>query len=107
MSLAKAKAIGRKRCRLGRLWPMPIRETDLGLIYADVTVRPLAGSLAVFLTATQGSLRSRAWAAGVSGMGGVAEATAAERQRPYARRNTPLSLARAFGDLAPTRSFII
>ena len=44
MSLAKAKAIGRKRCRLGRLWPMPIRETDLGLIYAEVTVRPLAGS---------------------------------------------------------------
>jgi clan AA aspartic protease len=44
MSLAKAKAIGRKRCRLGRLWPMPIRETDLGHIYAEVTVRPLAGS---------------------------------------------------------------
>src|SRR5207249_592118 len=44
MSLAKAKANGRKRCRLGRLWPMPIRETDLGLIYAEVTVRPLAGS---------------------------------------------------------------
>src|ERR1700722_2290289 len=44
MSLAKAKSIGRKRCRLGRLWPMPIRETDLGRIYAEVTVRPLAGS---------------------------------------------------------------
>src|SRR5438552_11352357 len=44
MSLAKAKAIGRKRCRLGRLWPMPIRETDLGHIYAEVTVSPLAGS---------------------------------------------------------------
>ena len=44
MSLAKAKAIGRKRCRLGRLWPMPIRETDLGHIYAEITVRPLAGS---------------------------------------------------------------
>jgi hypothetical protein len=29
MNLAKAKSIGRKRCRLGRLWPMPIRETDL------------------------------------------------------------------------------
>ncbi len=44
MSLAKAKAIGRKRRRLGRLWPMPVRETDLGHIYAEVTVRPLAGS---------------------------------------------------------------
>lgn len=44
MSLSKAKAIGRKRCRLGRLWPMPIRETDLGHIYADLVVRPLAGS---------------------------------------------------------------
>ena len=44
MSLTKAKAIGRKRCRLGRLWPMPIRETDLGHIYAEITVRPLAGS---------------------------------------------------------------
>src|ERR1700686_3790876 len=44
MNLAKAKSIGRKRCRLGRLWPMPIRETDLGHIYAEVTVRPLAGS---------------------------------------------------------------
>src|SRR5439155_10483066 len=44
MSLAKAKSIGRKRCRLGRLWPMPIRETDLGHIYAEITVRPLAGS---------------------------------------------------------------
>ncbi len=44
MSLAKAKAIGRKRRRLGRLWPMPIRETDLGHIYAEITVRPLAGS---------------------------------------------------------------
>jgi clan AA aspartic protease len=44
MSLAKAKAIGRKRRRLGYLWPMPVRGTDLGHIYADVTVRPLAGS---------------------------------------------------------------
>src|SRR5438874_2194059 len=44
MSLARAKAIGRRRRRLGRLWPMPIRETDLGHIYAEVTVRPLAGS---------------------------------------------------------------
>ena len=44
MSLAKAKAIGRKRRRLGQLWPMPIRETDLGHIYAEITVRQLAGS---------------------------------------------------------------
>jgi clan AA aspartic protease len=44
MSLARAKAIGRKRRRLGRLWPMPIRETDLGHIYVDITVRALAGS---------------------------------------------------------------
>src|SRR5258708_26626854 len=44
MRLAKAKAIGRKRRRLGHLWPMPIRETDLGHIYAEITVRPLAGS---------------------------------------------------------------
>src|ERR1700720_1775557 len=44
MSRAKAKAIGRKRRRLGYLWPMPIRETDLGHIYAEITVRPLAGS---------------------------------------------------------------
>src|SRR5438445_13274042 len=44
MSLAKAKAIGRKRCRLGCHWPMPIRETDLGHIYAELTIRPLAGS---------------------------------------------------------------
>jgi clan AA aspartic protease len=44
MSLAKAKAIGRKFRRLGRLWPMPIRETDLGHIYTEITVRPLASS---------------------------------------------------------------
>jgi clan AA aspartic protease len=44
MSLAKAKAVGRKRRRLGHLWPMPIRETDLGHIYAEITVRPLAES---------------------------------------------------------------
>src|SRR4030081_27967 len=29
---------------MGHLWPMPIRETDLGHIYAEITVRPLAGS---------------------------------------------------------------
>src|SRR5437868_3836677 len=44
MSLAKAKSIGRKRCRLGCHWPMPLRETDLGHIYAALTIRPLAGS---------------------------------------------------------------
>jgi clan AA aspartic protease len=44
MTMSKAKAIGRKRRRLGHLWPMPIRETDLGHIYAEITVRPLAGS---------------------------------------------------------------
>jgi clan AA aspartic protease len=44
MNLAKAKAIGRKRRRLGQLWPMPIRETDLGHTYAKITIRPLAGS---------------------------------------------------------------
>jgi clan AA aspartic protease len=44
MTLAKAKAIGRKRHRLGCLWPMPVRETDLGHIDAEITVRPLAGS---------------------------------------------------------------
>lgn len=37
-------AIGLKRRRQGQLWPMPIRETDLGHIYADITVRPMAGS---------------------------------------------------------------
>ncbi len=44
MNLAKAKAVGRKRRRLGRLWPMPIRETDLGHIYTEITIRPMAGS---------------------------------------------------------------
>ncbi len=44
MSLARAKAIGRKRRRTGALWPMPIRESDLGHIYAEITVRPMAGS---------------------------------------------------------------
>src|SRR6266571_5212763 len=44
MSLTRAKAIGRKRRRMGHMWPMPIRETDLGHIYAEITVRPLADS---------------------------------------------------------------
>lgn len=44
MDMSKAKAIGRSRRRMGRLWPMPVRETDLGHVYAEITVRPLAGS---------------------------------------------------------------
>lgn len=44
MSLTRAIAIGRKRRRRGQRWPMPIRETDLGHIYVDVTVLPMAGS---------------------------------------------------------------
>jgi clan AA aspartic protease len=44
VSLAEARAIGRKRRRQGRLWPMPVRGTDVGHIYVDVTVRPMAGS---------------------------------------------------------------
>jgi clan AA aspartic protease len=44
MSLHKAKAVGRKRRKRGQLWPAPVRETDLGHIYTEITVRPLAGS---------------------------------------------------------------
>jgi clan AA aspartic protease len=44
MSLAKARAVGRKGRKRGQLWPAPVRETDLGHIYAEITVRPLAGS---------------------------------------------------------------
>jgi clan AA aspartic protease len=44
MSLAKAIALGRKRRQHGRLWPMPIRETDLGHIYVDITLRPQGSS---------------------------------------------------------------
>jgi clan AA aspartic protease len=44
MSLARAKAVGRKRRRAGRLWPMPVRESDLGHVYTEITVRPLASS---------------------------------------------------------------
>lgn len=44
MNLSKAQSVGRKRRRQGKLWPMPIRETDLGHIYADVTVRPMTDS---------------------------------------------------------------
>jgi clan AA aspartic protease len=44
MSLAKARAVGRKRRKRGQIWPAPVRETDLGHIYAEITVRPLAGS---------------------------------------------------------------
>jgi clan AA aspartic protease len=44
MNLGKARAIGRKRRRLGQLWPMPVRESDLGHIYIEATVRPAAHS---------------------------------------------------------------
>ncbi len=44
MNLTKAMTIGRKRRRQGRLWPMPVRETDLGHIHAEITVRPMANS---------------------------------------------------------------
>src|ERR1051325_10749041 len=44
MSLAEAIAIGKRRRRLGQLWPRPIRETDLGHIHTEITVRKLAGS---------------------------------------------------------------
>ncbi|GEM_PF-927044 len=43
-SLARALRVGKRRRRLGRTWPMPIRETDLGHIYVDVTIRPASGS---------------------------------------------------------------
>lgn len=42
--LADAIAVGRRRRRRGQLWPMPIRETDMGHIYAEVIVRPLPTS---------------------------------------------------------------
>lgn len=41
MDLTNARMIGRKRRRQGRLWPKPVRETDLGHVYADLTIRPL------------------------------------------------------------------
>jgi len=44
MNLARARSIGRKRRRRGALWPMPVRETDLGHIYAEITVRSLSRS---------------------------------------------------------------
>src|SRR5947207_8153366 len=44
MLLTKALAVGRKRRKRGKFWPMPIRETDLGHIYTDATIRPLAGA---------------------------------------------------------------
>ena len=44
MSLTKAMAVGRKRRQRGELWPMPVRESDLGHIYTDVTIRPLSGA---------------------------------------------------------------
>ncbi len=44
MSMTRALAIGRTRRRQGRIWPMPVRETDLGHIYAELKVRPSAES---------------------------------------------------------------
>ena len=44
MGLAQAITIGRKRRRRGQFWPMPVRETDLGHIYVDVTIRALPKS---------------------------------------------------------------
>jgi len=44
MGLSNAISVGKKRLRRGQLWPMPVRESDLGHIYADVTIRPMAGS---------------------------------------------------------------
>lgn len=43
IGLSYLGSLGSRRQR-GQLWPMPIRETDLGHIYTDITVRPLAGS---------------------------------------------------------------
>ncbi len=42
--LAAALIVGRKRRKHGQTWPMPVRETDLGHIYTDATIRPMAGS---------------------------------------------------------------
>lgn len=44
MGLKAAISIGRKRRREGRLWPMPIRETDLRHVYVDVTIRAMGGA---------------------------------------------------------------
>src|SRR5438552_8943291 len=44
MPLTKALAVGRKRRKRGQLWPMPIRESDLGHIYTDATIRSMAGT---------------------------------------------------------------
>ena len=42
MPLTKALVVGRKRRKRGKLWPMPVRESDLGHIYTDVTIRSMA-----------------------------------------------------------------
>ena len=42
--LRQAIAVGRKRRQRGQLWPMPVRESDLGHIYTDATIRALAGA---------------------------------------------------------------
>lgn len=41
MALTRAIAVGRKRRQRGKLWPMPIRESDLGHIYTDATIRAM------------------------------------------------------------------
>lgn len=42
--LAAAMTVGRKRRRRGQVWPMPVRKTDLGHIYTEATIRPMASS---------------------------------------------------------------
>ncbi len=42
--LAEAMAVGRKRRQRGKFWPMPIRESDLGHIYTDATIRSMTGA---------------------------------------------------------------
>src|SRR5438874_5553168 len=44
MALNKALAVGRKRRQRGKLWPMPVRESDLGHINTDATIRPLGSA---------------------------------------------------------------
>ena len=44
MAMSKALAVGRKRRRSGKLWPMPVRESDLGHIYTEATIRSMAGA---------------------------------------------------------------
>src|SRR5438105_2244691 len=39
MSMTQAIRIGKRRRREGRLWPMPVRETDLGHTHVKATIR--------------------------------------------------------------------